>query len=90
MYTEQEIKNLDTSKIYSICERVGAFATSTKLKLFIHTLGEKKYFVVTREGVLNYLGDAQRAVIYGKRGVDYKEFKTPKGTANFIEKSLKN
>ncbi len=86
MYTASEIKNLDTKKIYSITQRVGVLATSTILKLYIHTLGEKKYFVVTRTGILNYLGDAQRAVIYGKKGIDYKEFKTASATANFLMK----
>jgi hypothetical protein len=90
MYTAEQIKKLDTSKIYSITERVGILATSTKLKLYIHTLGQKRYFVITRKGILNYLGDAQRAVIYGKKGTDYKEFKTPTATANFIQKSLIN
>ena len=86
MYTAEQIKNLDPSKIYSITERVGILATYTKVKLYIHTLGQKKYFVVTRTGILNYTGDAQRAVIYGKKNQDYKEFKTATATANFIKK----
>jgi hypothetical protein len=88
MYTAEQIKKLDPSKIYSITEKVGILANSTKLKIYIHTLGQKKYFVVTRKGILKYLGDAQRAVIYGDKNKDFKEFKTASAVANFIEKEL--
>jgi len=90
MYTATEIKNLDTKKIYSITQKVGLLATATILKLYIHTLGGKKYYVVTRKGILNYLGDAQRAVIYGRKNIDYKEFKTATATANFLLKYKQN
>ena len=84
MYTATEIKALNTSKIYSITQKVGLLATATMAKLYIHTIGKKMYYVVTRKGILNYTGDAQRAVIYGKKNIDFKEFKTPAATAKFL------
>jgi hypothetical protein len=85
-FTEKEIKSLDDKKIYSITQKVGLLASATMAKLYIHTIGVKKYYVVTRKGILNFLGDAQKAVIYGKKNSDYKEFKTAKATAKYLEK----
>ena len=84
MYTSEKIKNLDTSKIYSITQKIGLLASVTTAKIYIHTIGKKTFFVITRKGILNYYGDAQKAVIYGKKNIDFKEFKTPGATAKFL------
>ncbi len=81
--TEQEIKNLDTKKIFSIRRKVGKLASLTVAKYFKCSL-YNNYVIVTREGILNFFGDAQKAQIYGKKGKDYKEFKTARATAKYL------
>lgn len=84
--TLQEIKSLSETKILSVTEKVGLLGKATKLKLMkMSDVYGKEYFnVVTRQGITNFMGDAQRAVVYGKKGIDYMEMKTAKEVLKFI------
>ena len=77
MTTAQEIKNLDKSKIYSIKQQAGKLATLTAAKYYYCNI-YKCYIVVTRAGILQFFGSAQRAQIYGKKNKHFKEFKSRK------------
>lgn len=83
MYTIKQIENLNPQKIHSIKKQIGLLASVTVAKVFIN---RGIFYVLTKEGFLNYMGDAQRACIYGKKNADYKEFKTAQQTANYINK----
>jgi hypothetical protein len=93
MYTTEEIKNLNPKKIYSITQKVGLLGSATLLKIYIDDFQKNRFYnVVTRNGILNYFGNAQKAVIYGKKNIDFKTFKTPEAAAKFIKHqyNLKN
>ena len=83
MVTVKELKNLDTKYIYSIKKRVGLLAELTEAKYFKSSFSNT-YVIATREGILNYFGDAQKAQIYGTKGKHYKEYKTASGAAKYI------
>ena len=87
MITIEHIKNLDPSKIYSIREQVGNLATLTKAKYYKSLFsGKAIYYVATREGILKFMGCAQKACIYGVKNKHYKEFKTPQALYNYLVK----
>lgn len=82
--TAQEIKEMPSNKIRTISERVGNYGTLMKFKV----MKEKdQIVVVTREGLLKYLGDAQYALMGGIKGKDYKIFKDALAASKFINKS---
>jgi hypothetical protein len=85
MYTAEHVKNLDPSKIHSIDQKVGLLSRLTLAKIYIHTIGPKKYYIVTRAGILNFYGCAQRAVIYGVKNQDFREYKAPAAAAKFLQ-----
>lgn len=81
--TAQEIKEMPSNKIRTIATKVGRFGTSMKFKV----MKEKDFIVVvTREGLLKYLGNAQYAYMSGVKNKDYKIFKSANAAANFINK----
>lgn len=82
--TTSELKNIG-NKIVSISEKVG-MSNVTHFKVFSQAGfdGITQYYVVTRQGILNFFGDAQRACCYGKKGIDYNVFKKPADAIKFI------
>ena len=83
-----DIKALAQNKILSITQKVGALATSCLYKVFEYEGldGKKVIKVVTYKGIIDFTGNAQKAVIYGKIGVHYQTFKTPASAATFMLK----
>ena len=79
--TTQEIKDLAQNKIRTISVKVGNFGSSMQFKV----MKEKgEIIVVTRKGLLKYLGNAEYAYYSGKKNVDYKTFKTAESASKFI------
>jgi hypothetical protein len=85
MYTKQFFEDLNPKKIHSVKKQIGLLASTTVAKVFIN---RDVYYVLTRTGFLNYMGDAQRACIYGKKNIDFKEFKTAQSVSNYINKLI--
>lgn len=85
--TAQEIKEMPTNKIRTIATKVGSFGTSMQFKVMKE---KKEIVVVTREGLLKYLGNAQYAYMSGVKNKDYKVFKTAASASKYINKNLLN
>ena len=83
MVTVQQLKNLDTKFIYSIKKRVGMLAELTEAKYFKSSFSNT-YVIATRAGILQFMGCAQKAQIYGKKNVHYKEYKTAAAAAKYL------
>ena len=79
--SEQEIKNLGTSKIRTVSQRVGKLASSMQFKIM---KDHGSVIVVTRKGLLKYMGNAQLAHMCGTKNKDFRTFKTAKAASNFI------
>jgi hypothetical protein len=81
--TSQEIKEMPSNRIRTIATKVGNFGTSMQFKVMKE---KNEIVVVTREGLLKYLGNAQYAFMSGVKGKDYKIFKTASAASKFINK----
>ena len=81
--TTQEIIDLPLNKIRTINTQVGAFAQSMKFKVMKDS---GKIVVITRDGLLKYMGNAQLAFYSGKKNKDFKVFNTALNAFNFISK----
>lgn len=85
--TSTQIQNLQINKIQSVTFQISKFATATLLKVFKNN---NDIIVVTREGILKYLGNADYAFYCGKKNVHYKIFKNSNLASNYIKSELKN
>jgi len=83
MVTVKQLKNLDSKKIYSLKKQIGKLAQLTEAKYYKCNI-YNSFIIITRTGILNYFGEAQKAQIYGKKGIDYKEYKTATAAAKYI------
>lgn len=81
--TAQEIKEMPSNKIRTIATKVGNFGTSMKFKVMKE---KNEIVVVTREGLLKYLGNAQYAYMSGVKNKDYKVFKTAEAASKYINR----
>jgi hypothetical protein len=85
--TTQEILNLTDSQIVNISVKIGKLGKSTQMQILRNTsrlTDETFYYVVTREGFLNYTGNALIAIYEGKENVDYKKFSNAEHTSKYI------
>lgn len=83
--TTKELNSMSTTKIMAITERVGLSTVANfKIMKTQNWDGNEYFTVVTRQGITNFMGDAQRAAIYGKKGIDYVNM----NTANEVVKYL--
>jgi hypothetical protein len=79
--TVQELKDMPSNKIKSISISIGNFGTSMQFKI----MKERDLIVVvTREGLLKYLGNAQYAFMSGVKNIHYKTFKNVESAIKFI------
>jgi hypothetical protein len=85
--TTTQIENLATNKIQSVTLQISKFATTTLLKVFKNN---KDFIVVTREGILKYLGNAEYALYSGKKNVHYKVFKNSNMASKYIKSQIQN
>jgi len=92
MTTVKEISSLPDNKILSINVNISPTARACLFKVMKvrDYLGKREIYVVTREGILKYMGHAQFAVMGGKKNVHYKVFKTSTQTAKYINTKLKS
>ena len=79
--TTQEIKEMPSSKIRTISDKVGQFGSFAKFKVMKESVG---IVVITREGIVQYLGNAQYAFFSGKKNIHYRIFKTAEQASKFI------
>jgi hypothetical protein len=88
--TTQEINNIGENKIITIYQEVGLLANSMKFKVFKYVPkigpGKRQIIVVTREGLLRFMGDAQMAMYAGKKGIHFQSFNTANQASNYIKK----
>lgn len=85
--TTQEILNLTDSQIVNLSVKVGKLGKSTQMQVLKNTskfTDETFYYVVTRNGFLNFSGNALIAIYEGKQNIDFVKFTTPEATAKFI------
>ncbi len=85
--TAQEIKEMPINKIRTIAIKVGNFGTSMQFKVMKE---KKEIIVVTRQGLLKYLGNAQWAYMSGVKNKDFKVFKNELSASNYINNQLTN
>jgi hypothetical protein len=79
--TAKEIQEMPETKIRTIQQKVGQFGA---LMMFKVMKENDRIIIVTRDGLLKYMGNAQQAYGWGKKGKDYKEFKTATAASKFI------
>ena len=79
--TATEIKNLPSNKIKTINKKVGILATAMQFKIM---KDHNNIVVITRDGLLKYMGNAQYAFGWGVKNKDYKVFKTAELAAKYI------
>jgi hypothetical protein len=79
--TAQEIIEMPSNKIRTISNKVGQYGSYAKFKVMKESVG---IVIVTREGIMQYLGNAQYAFYSGKKGIHYKVFKTAEQASKFI------
>lgn len=85
--TLKEISEIKESKIINVFDYVGSFGKSVRFQITKETsrfTQETFYYIVTRAGVLKYMGNALYAIYEGKENVDFKKFKTATEVYNFI------
>jgi hypothetical protein len=81
--TAQEITEMPNNKIKTVSKQIGNFGKSMQFKI----MKESSFIiVVTREGLLKYLGNAQHAYYCGIKNKHYKIFKTAKSASKYINK----
>ena len=81
--TAKEIEEMPSNKIKTVLLKVGRFATSMQFKVMKEKEG---IVVVTRDGLLKYMGNAQYAYMAGIKNKHYKIFKTAEKAIDFINK----
>ena len=79
--TAQQINEIPDNKIKSVTTQAGTFGRAALYKIF---KDKGRIIVVTRAGILRYLGNAEYAYYSGVKGKHYKSFKTATGAAKFL------
>lgn len=89
--TTQQINSIPENKIVSVSDKVGKLGNKPVAMIMKQTdIDYKKmtetevFIVVTRQGILNYWGNALVAAYEGKEGVDYMKFKTAIEVSKFL------
>jgi len=77
----QEIIEMPENKIRTISQKVGSFGSSMKFKVMKE---KNQIIVITRDGLLKFLGNAQYAFYSGIKNKHYKSFKNAELASKFI------
>lgn len=83
--TQLEIKKIEKNSIKSIIVKVGAFAESCILKIMKNN---NDIVIITRIGIIRYLGNADYAFFSGQKNIHYKIFKNSKSAYNYINNEI--
>lgn len=79
--TPSQIKNLKNNQIQGIYCNIGKYGKAVILKVFKNN---NKIVVVNRDGLLQYLGNAEYSFYSGVKNKHYKIFNNNQLASNFI------